>query len=57
MSNTGSSSSSSSSSSSATDNNELYNIAVPDGDNTLGGIKDDTEPEHPSVIGHLGTYY
>lgn len=33
---------------------ELYELAVPDEAHTLGGIQDDIEPEHPSVIGHMG---
>ena len=32
---------------------ELYEKCIPDPDNTLGGMKDDVEPEHPSVIGHI----
>lgn len=32
----------------------LYPRCVADADNTLGGIRGDTEPEHPSVIMHLG---
>jgi Oxysterol-binding protein len=32
---------------------ELYEKCIPDPENTLGGIKDDIEPDHPSVIGHL----
>jgi hypothetical protein len=31
----------------------LWDLAVPDPENTLGGIKDDVAPEHPSVIGHM----
>lgn len=34
---------------------DLYSIAVPDPEHTLGGLKEDIEPEHPSVIGHIGT--
>lgn len=33
-----------------------YDQAVPDPEHTLGGIKDDIEPDHPSVIGHLGSW-
>ena len=47
-------SSSSSSSTNVSTDSQLYELAIPDADNTLGGIKDDTQPEHPSVIGHLG---
>lgn len=32
---------------------QLYDLAVPDASNTLGGLKDDVDPEHPSVLGHL----
>jgi len=46
-------SSSSSSSTNVSTDSQLYELAIPDADNTLGGIKDDTQPEHPSVIGHL----
>ena len=28
-------------------------VAEPDADHTLGGHAEDTEPEHPSVLGHL----
>ncbi len=31
----------------------LYDQAVPDPDNTLGGIHGDTDPEHPSVVVHM----
>jgi hypothetical protein len=40
--------------SSSAEDEGLYDLAVPDHENTLGGIKDDTQPDHPSVIGHLG---
>lgn len=33
---------------------QLYDLAQPDPEHTLGGIKDDIEPDHPSVIGHIG---
>jgi hypothetical protein len=33
---------------------QLYELAEPDAANTLGGMLDDTEPDHPSVIGHMG---
>lgn len=36
-----------------TEDTDLYGIAVPDPEHTLGGIKGDIEPEHPSVIGHI----
>ncbi len=32
----------------------LWDLAVADPEHTLGGIKDDIDPEHPSVIGHMG---
>eukprot|EP00158_Paraphelidium_tribonemae_P000233 Partr_v1_DN20168_c0_g2_i1_m32647 putative Oxysterol-binding protein len=32
---------------------QLYDLAQPDPEHTLGGIKDDIEPDHPSVIGHI----
>lgn len=32
----------------------LYSRCVADAEHTLGGIRDDTEPAHPSVIMHLG---
>lgn len=32
----------------------LFGLAEPDPAHTLGGLKDDIEPEHPSVVGHLG---
>jgi hypothetical protein len=33
---------------------QLYDLAVPDHEATLGGIKDDVQPEHPSVLVHMG---
>lgn len=33
---------------------ELFDITVPDAERTLGGVKDDIEPDHPSVIVHMG---
>lgn len=33
---------------------ELYDLAVPDAPNTLGGLHGDIDPEHPTVIGHMG---
>ena len=33
---------------------DLFGLSEPDAANTLGGIKDDIDPEHPSVIMHLG---
>lgn len=35
------------------DDAALYDIAVPDAAHTLGGIKDDIDPEHPSVLAHM----
>ena len=32
----------------------LWDLAVPDAENTLGGLKDDIPPDHPSVIGSIG---
>ena len=33
---------------------DLFAATVADAPNTLGGIKDDVEPPHDSVIGHIG---
>jgi hypothetical protein len=33
---------------------QLFGLAEPDPEHTLGGLKDDVEPEHPSVIGAIG---
>jgi hypothetical protein len=33
---------------------QLFSLAEPDAAHTLGGLKDDVEPDHPSVIGAIG---
>ena len=34
---------------------DVFAAAVPDAANTLGGLHDDKDPDHPSVIAHMGT--
>jgi hypothetical protein len=36
------------------DSEEVFASAVPDAANTLGGVKDDTDPPHPNVIVAIG---
>ena len=35
---------------------DLFDKAVPDAEHTLGGLKEDTEPEHPSVVMAIGVF-
>jgi hypothetical protein len=38
------------------DDEALYAAAVPDPEHVLGGVKDEVEPDHPSVLGHMGAW-
>lgn len=37
----------------SSESTDLFSAAVPDPEHTLGGVKDDVEPAHPSVIMHM----